>query len=105
MITPNQIPFPKRVGSGNNDAPDMKNKQVNKDKDGPQYENMVIEESSSALMIGEEHIYGNQELVGRPLTVDELASYIKEMSKSKDPFKEEFEVGSTPISVANQSKK
>ena len=57
-----------------------------------QYENVMIEAPSSVPMDDDEHIYGNQDLVGRPLKVDELALYIEEMSGRKDAFKEEFSV-------------
>ena len=68
-----------------------------------QYEIVMIQSPSSTTKDDDdEHMYENQELVGRPLKAAELASYIEEMSGRKDAFKEEFVVSSSLISVISQ---
>ena len=82
-IAHSQTPSEKRSVGGARDALRINNGSA-------QYENVVIEAPSSVPMDDDEHIYGNQDFVGRPLKVDELALYIEEMSGRKDAFKDEF---------------
>ena len=52
----------------------------------------IVQSSSFISSPSDDHIYGNQELLGRPIPVDELSSYVEEMCKRKDGFKEEYMV-------------
>ena len=44
--------------------------------------------------MSDDHIYGNQDPIGRAVPVGDLESYIEEMSKRKGGFTDEFSVSS-----------
>ena len=53
---------------------------------------IATENSHSVSSTSDDHIYGNESLLGRPVGVDELSVYIDEMLKRQDGFKEEYMV-------------
>ena len=58
----------------------------------PPETSITDETAGSTTAVSDDHVYGNQALLGRPIRVDELASYVDEMSKRKDGFRDEFVV-------------
>ena len=70
----------------------MKAEQTRAEEEMSTNASNIVQSSSSISSPSDDHIYGNQELLGRPIPVDELSSYVEEMCKRKDGFKEEYMV-------------
>ena len=70
----------------------MKAKQTGAEKEASTSVSNIVQSCSSISPLSDDHIYGNQELSGRPIPVDELSSYVEEMLKRKDGFKKEYTV-------------
>ena len=70
----------------------MRAKQTGAEKEASTSVSNIVQSCSSIPPLSDDHIYGNQELSGRPIPVDELSSYVEEMLKRKDGFKKEYMV-------------
>ena len=70
----------------------MEAKQTGAEEEASTSVRNTIQSCSSISSLSDDHIYGNQELSGKPIPVDELSSYVEEMLKRKDGFKKEHMV-------------
>ena len=73
-------------------ALNMKAEQTETDEEMSTNACNIVQGFSSSSSLSDDHIYGNQELLGRPIPIDELSSYVEEMCKRKDGFREEHVV-------------